>query len=497
VEFAGGNDTERINYSNKLHIVPRLGFISEESPYSFLYFSGSSYQIGRFVASIFQRDVKFFSQTNAYIFPEKKDGCLITNYNEYCRDVNITKYLFPNDNIIDNVKISFNKNQIIINGTLNPNITPDLYFMPEDNYKLKIKWDENQNDWQIVKYYTKEQLEELAKSSAENQDLRFFQIGHYYDIPGNYTITIRFETPAGAYVEKKLHIEIPNTYLTNTTSSAKYILVLTLDKENLSDQEKAVIDTLKQWGYNPITVDEENINLLDPTRYPIAVMRTASEPTVYKLYLDKIKSYLENGGIILTQYYGEYLWSYFNASSVSEGRCWCPVVHDAYYYVDLINATDSLALALTKNFPIWNPPDPPPKEEQLFWQVTPGTYDCVDILDKEHIVHIWLLKTTYGWPYQTTDSQYCLSWGRCTGEYTVYDWPMMIYYPIGKGFLAFSNLISFGKIPNCNGDTYKIGPLAKQLFSNLVNYAYNHTSVSSSNSTQQLLFEDKFNNLDN
>jgi len=213
VEFAGGG--ERIDYTDKIVIVPRLTKITEDSEQSFLYYSGKTAQTGPILDLI--QGVKFMSQNETFIFPYKKDGCKASNQvNEFCSDVDISNNLFPNNDIFEDITFDINGGVVNLYGVLKPKKTADLYFSPDSGFKLYVKWDEN-STYELVEEFTKEQI--------HTEEPLNFSMTYEYLNDGDFTIFLKFETPEGAFVETAKTITV-QIYTGGVTGSVKDAVTL-------------------------------------------------------------------------------------------------------------------------------------------------------------------------------------------------------------------------------------------------------------------------------
>ena len=243
------------------------------------------------------------------------------------------------------------------------------------------------------------------------------------------------------------------------------ILVLVRDSTSLDSEEQKVVDFLQQNGYEYDIADSALLQTMPVPSYKVIYFCTGQEPTGYnnQTVLQAIRSAVESGSSLFVEYYGCYLAQYLGWGTVSTSS-WYPAVHDTSAYVKPITTHPIFA-----GIPTWDPPALPDRPEQVLGRLQqPGrSYNItrMDIVDGSTQISYWVMFTTYGWPYQKTDSEYCKQWGGCTGERSVFEASVRLAYH-GAG-----RLVVLDSISGSSNAPFEHGPAGLLLIKNIINWA--------------------------
>jgi hypothetical protein len=245
------------------------------------------------------------------------------------------------------------------------------------------------------------------------------------------------------------------------------VAVLVQNAQSLDPDEENIVDFMAANGISDVIADASMITngAVDLQTFKVLYMRTATEPTSYNntAVLDAIRSTVQNGARLIVEFYGVYLPSYLGAGTVTPST-WDPDVCDHVYFVEPIDSS-----CLFANMPQWSPPALPDDHNQLICGLLQNggrAYPSFSFTDP-HTVGCWILVTTYGWPYQSTNSAYDAEYpGMFTGERSVHssDWNTFSYTPIGNGqIIALENPYSYS-----SAATMEIGPAADRIRANAI-----------------------------
>ncbi|XRP97439.1 S-layer protein [Methanocaldococcus sp. 16A] len=230
-------------------------------------------------------------------------------------------------------------------------------------------------------------------SCREDQPDKRIAIYVYGNISGYCIFGIGWSHQIEGAVERGSSPQLVVSQITNTPK--KSVAILTIDKNNLNEDELNLKQTLEKYY---------DVDILDPSDYQkfsdykVLYMREGSEPIEYNnaTVIQSLKDAVRSGSTLITEAYGHYLIQYMGLGSVIISTYW-PVVHDEWYYV-----MPCTTHPIFNGIPTWDNPVPPDKEEQLIFRIKPGTIPIVHVkIDGAQEIKAYILWTTYGWPYQS------------------------------------------------------------------------------------------------
>jgi hypothetical protein len=192
----------------------------------------------------------------------------------------------------------------------------------------------------------------------------------------------------------------------------------------------------------------------------IIIAGFSSEPTEFRSVAGVISTAVENGSWMIAEAFGAYLPAYAGIGTVSTSGYY-PDVEDHNYFVKPITASP-----LFNNVPTWDPPSSPDQPQQLKeYLVSTGTFTFVNLSTVGQSLSYWDLDVTAGWPYESTSSSYCQSWGGCTSQRTVFQFGLQV---ISQG--AGEIMTGLNNLPVISG-AIQWGPASDAVYKNFITWA--------------------------